>query len=1444
MVSLGGGRMLVVGGSADTQRDKDAAGAQALDPAAGKWTALAEPKLPLLPAYRAIHDPVGKKVYCLTQTFPSRGNYCLPAARLTVLDLGKNAWTRHEPAPALSDMDWHVMAIAPRQRKLVIAGAEKRPDGIGWMRTVVYDIPSGKYRRLPGPDAKVVREHEVLVAARAGLIDLIGRTRLAWFRDPAGVGTAEELRALDARCAKLFEMPGMEDFKEELGRYRKLLGGKKTLEALKAARSLQRRIETHAVAQYPVPPARQNSPLVYDAANEVFVLFGGDHQDYHTNDTWILDLEKGWRRAAPEAAPPPRAGHSLLYLPESGRVLMLGGYAQRSSMDYDNSAQNSYGPVLPHQAWTYDVAGDRWQVLATWEAVRDEKRNPWSCGRFYGYIARYSPLVVQADGQDRLWLVSRGAIWTMDVDPDKVDRAQTAKLAVRPNQRRYREGAFVAAYCEVPDTPEPTGLAELPENRFVHVPDPPRNVCLGARSRVWGTVTWDPDRDQILVWGGGHCVRSENPPIHYSPASGRMVEGYDAQEAYSYGGARGTTTLGRPWVSGHSWNMYAYDPGARKLLTASGYLYDPDRMDWVPGGPERHGTPPFAQGYNTILETTRHGVVAWARAGSWNSGRSGLWLYRAKDREWVELLEPDASHPTASVDNSTMVYDSKRDQLLLLTTPWQREGDGTLFAFGLKDRKLRKLTPANAELGRMRRPRESVYVEHADWVLFGTPCPDEAGAERKLTRGYDCRANRWMLLDFKTFPSGHTLSHGWVYDAARKLVYVVNTNRWAVWALRMDPETVTMLAGEPLDDAAEGARRLDGIASKLPKAGAHGRVEIIPPGEEIKRDRPRMLLRPKGSPHAIGLDQIKALKRDEDFQAGVKTLRASERAHAQALVWLLTGDEAAAKKALGRLSGYYVVPEDAFDVWFGLRELSLAYDWLYDHTQFTDRLKAKVRDRAFVLVEKWGLPKGYDHLFHNYTWMNNCGLAMWALASYGDDPRGKPLMKIVRHRMNGRLFPAMEHLNGMAGDAMGYWFIYCPASCISTLMAVQSAYDTDTMALIREKQNDWLTAQLEGSIHGTLPNMRFMPWGDMQAGPDGGVTHEWAGPADAATWALGNPHGAWFGRWLARKRGMRRFHREDAVFYFLYTRHIETEPKEPPLAMLAGGTHSAQAMMRSSWKDDATVIGFRCTDYYQGHFHHDAGSFIVYRNGLLAVDAGRYTLYTQKLRAPIIATRAHNSLLLGGRGQRVVKGQWYKSLAEFNKAREHKRDDRRLEFGDVPFYRHVGDWTAVAGQFAQAYRPGTVKSCVRQLLYVRPDTLVVVDHLVPGAGKELPEVTWLLNVPRQKLETGNGVVVAANETSWLRCRSLSSDARPTVEKSPPTQLTRDHRKQTEIARVQFVYPAQPGERTLLHFIEVGDGKPGAAARLTPKITADAVELAIDGKTFVFSKRAPYAVAAR
>ena len=62
--------------------------------------------------------------------------------------------------------------------------------------------------------------------------------------------------------------------------------------------------------------------------------------------------------------------------------------------------------------------------------------------------------------------------------------------------------------------------------------------------------------------------------------------------------------------------------------------------------------------------------------------------------------------------------------------------------------------------------------------------------------------------------------------------------------------------------------------------------------------------------------------------------------------------------------------------------------------------------------------------------------------------------------------------------------------------------------------------------------MRFVPWGDIVAGPNGGATHEMADKIDALTWALRSASGAFLSRRLAEKRGLERFYGETAISYF------------------------------------------------------------------------------------------------------------------------------------------------------------------------------------------------------------------------------------------------------------------------------------------------------------------------
>ena len=104
------------------------------------------------------------------------------------------------------------------------------------------------------------------------------------------------------------------------------------------------------------PAPRALSPLVYEPKSQRFVLFGGDHLDYLTNDTWVFDPEiKKWLHQHPKTAPPPRANHTLKANGD-GTITLSGGYTYTSNMDYCGGQYRN----LDDGEWSYDVLANTW----------------------------------------------------------------------------------------------------------------------------------------------------------------------------------------------------------------------------------------------------------------------------------------------------------------------------------------------------------------------------------------------------------------------------------------------------------------------------------------------------------------------------------------------------------------------------------------------------------------------------------------------------------------------------------------------------------------------------------------------------------------------------------------------------------------------------------------------------------------------------------------------------------------------------------------------------------------------------------------------------------------------------------------------------------------------------------------------------------------------------
>jgi len=480
------------------------------------------------------------------------------------------------------------------------------------------------------------------------------------------------------------------------------------------------------------PPPRALSPLVWEPRSRMFVLFGGDHLDYLTCDTWVFDpAKRKWMQRHPPAAPSPRANHKLA-APGDGTVVLSGGYVYADRTGYCDGqyCDTTDGP------WTYDVAADRWK-----------------------------------------------------------GEGPTAA----PDARTYRGGPFSPAFFMRDPAPDARAtaevLAKLPVNTWVSMRPP----HLPRLNRDWGTAVLDTDRDLILRWSGGHSAHGGTDVLHYHLRTNRWE--LPCQVEFPLGQLYSNTSypLGmsfnlRPWITGHTYQSYGYDATARKMLFVGQrnhtYFYDPDIGDWA-GRSVKPKEMVYGDCFYTLtLCPTPQGLVCWTQNGH-------LLRFDAAAGQWQLMSLSGAKLPGSVVDNSTVVYDSRRNRLLLFRKGYgdKHRYDGRIWSVDLAGGAVSELSPRGAEAA-----ADIPYlcqirydIEH-DLLLVGGLLPaDQTG--RRRTPAYDCAGDRWVSLDIAgDDPNGKTgrnVSLGLMYDPARKLFWAVDTNS-NVFVLRLDPQKADM----------------------------------------------------------------------------------------------------------------------------------------------------------------------------------------------------------------------------------------------------------------------------------------------------------------------------------------------------------------------------------------------------------------------------------------------------------------------------------------------------------------------------------------------------------------------------------------------------------------------------------------------------------------------------
>ncbi|MDF2837828.1 MAG: hypothetical protein K0Q63_3468, partial [Paenibacillus sp.] len=267
----------------------------------------------------------------------------------------------------------------------------------------------------------------------------------------------------------------------------------------------------------------------------------------------------------------------------------------------------------------------------------------------------------------------------------------------------------------------------------------------------------------------------------------------------------------------------------------------------------------------------------------------------------------------------------------------------------------------------------------------------------------------------------------------------------------------------------------------------------------------------------------------------------------------------------------------------------------------------------------------------------------------------------------------------------------------------------------------------------------------------------WTGP-DHLLRVLASENGDGLAQWLASEiDGKDLRMADDRWLGILYYDPSVPETEPTTLPTLHHFTDMDMVVSRTGWEGDESVLYFRsgpplgheeaetnvgtpAKDWGAGHVHPDVNHFVLHANGeYLLRDDG----YTEK------HTSNHNTLLINGAGQLGGGGMWFNYLNDRTKRQAVPHIVGSPQTGPV-FDHIIGEGAGaydMAGTGLEKYR--------RHLLFIKPNTLIVVDDIELGAPQNLelrfhPE-------SQQIVSGGANTFVMAGEENTLKFEALTPD---------------------------------------------------------------------------------------
>lgn len=583
-----------------------------------------------------------------------------------------------------------------------------------------------------------------------------------------------------------------------------------------------------------------------------------------------------------------------------------------------------------------------------------------------------------------------------------------------------------------------------------------------------------------------------------------------------------------------------------------------------------------------------------------------------------------------------------------------------------------------------------------------------------------------------------------------------DSSLWIKPAMQAQPVWIRVLAALGVCLAARGV-------GAAPTTAAEPTVAVLD-------ERPRLFLRAK-TWDGPSVEQLKGWMGRDEYKRRVAKLK--DRSPGMAILWMAAGDEAAGKEAVARLKKNGISGSTPSYQGIEAQVQAALFDWLHDHPDFD----ADSRRKKVAELETWG-DRFMDYLqdriaptpFYSRISGALSGLTAIGIALHGDSPKAERYVAFAARFLREKYGTIRQVQDGATTDG-SYGYFHTFTDVANLVAAFRSGTQWDAGRWIKENQGDWLRRQLLFQIWMTDPNGRFFKDGDLFSIDDSsqhrmpidaitGMYHSGVG----RTWADGMQK-----RWHNLEGQGADYHREYVWEFFAFNNPLI---KPAPLdelgrfELFSPKLHGLAAM-RDSWKDDATIIRFKCGDTVSHHATYDQGMFTIHRVSPLAIKDGWYTggykgaqhmYYKSPWSANVVIF--DNPQTHGW--QPLVDMDGPQSWPEWKARRDEKF--KHPPTGVILASEANDRFARVLGDLSGSTWP-TGSTWTRELVFLGYRYLLVLDRVAPGKDVK---TRWLLHsAAAANLDPATRTATIDNKDARLFCRTLLPDGAKLVNVGTP-----------------------------------------------------------------------------